>query len=102
MVNPNPNPNPYVPSNGQAQYLLRHLFTKQRLPGIKSCQGDATRGSILTHARPLTVKHGLARILSGCLVICLYTRLPSPILYGAWHTKKGGRCGGVCCEMDVQ
>ena len=26
-------------------------------------------------------------------IVCLYTRLPSPILYGVWH-KKGGSVGG--------
>jgi len=31
----------------------------------------------------------------------LYTILPSPILYGVWHTK-GGSVGGVYCEMGVQ
>jgi len=31
----------------------------------------------------------------------LYTILPSPILYGVWHTKKGS-VGGVYCSMVVQ
>ena len=32
----------------------------------------------------------------------LYTILPSPKVYGVWHTKGGGRLGGVHSAMVVQ
>jgi len=32
----------------------------------------------------------------------LHTILPSPILYGVWHTKGGLVGGGVYCERGVQ
>ena len=45
---------------------------------------------------------GLTRAPRSTSRLDLYTILPSPMVYGVWHTKGGGRWGSVYCAMVVQ